>query len=109
NVVRVVIDSRTVARAEILLEGPQFMGYRIQNAGVLFASGQALLRVCAVTEQALESHARINFSGKRRCRVRPGNGIRVRAAITPIAVAEISSVFYAKLKRRQNRVVAILV
>src|SRR5437867_2300955 len=80
------------------------MGDRIENAGVLLSPSSSLLRACSVAEQTLESHTRIDLCGKRLCGCRPRDAIRVGAAITKVATAEIAGVFNPKLKGRQYRV-----
>src|SRR5437870_2125138 len=74
---------------------------RIQNAGVLLSSSRSLLRACSVAEQPLESHARIDLCRKGLGGRRPRDAIRVGAAITKVATAEIAGVFNPELKRRQ--------
>src|SRR5215813_5570655 len=77
---------------------------RIQNAGILFSSEHAFLWTCSITEEPLESDARIDFGWKRLRRTWPRNAVRIRAAITKVATAEISGVLNAELERRQNRI-----
>src|SRR5207247_1184798 len=75
---------------------------------ILLSSGSPFLRTCSVTEQPLESHTRIDFCRKRLCGRRPRDAVRVGAAITKVATAEIAGVFDTELKRRQYRVLAPL-
>ena len=97
NVLHISVEPAPIARAKVLLERSNLIGYGIENAGVLLASGKPLLRTRPVAEQALESHTRIDFRRKGLRGRAPGNGVGVRAAITPVAVAEISAVLNPQL------------
>src|SRR4029077_2237508 len=84
-----------------------FLRYRIQNTGALFPSQTPLLRAPSVAEQALESHPRIHFRGKRlrgRC---PGYAVGVCTAVTPVAVTEIAVFLDPQLDGFQDGVTAI--
>src|SRR5262245_11630212 len=85
------------------------MSNGIENAGVLFSARQALFGICSVAEQTLESHARVHFSRQRLGCGRPRYGVGVRAAIAPVAIAEVRRVFDAKLNGGQYRVATVLV
>src|SRR5439155_3288255 len=84
------------------------MRNRIQNAGVLPSSSRSLLRACSVAEQPLESHTRIDLRRKRLGGRRPGDAVRVGAAITKVATAEVAGIFNPELKGRQYRVLTPL-
>src|SRR4029077_4967982 len=104
NVIRVGVEPGLIAGAEVFLEKSQLMRDRIQNAGVLLSSTGSLVRACSVAEQPLERHPRIDLCRKRLRGRRPRNGVRVSAAITKVATAEIAGVFNAELKGGQYRV-----
>src|SRR5262245_9742226 len=109
NVLGVSIDAAAVAGAEVSLESSKFVRYRIQNAGILLSSRQPLFGIRSITEQALESHARVDLRRKRLRGGRPGYGVGVGAAIAPVAIAEIGSVLHTELDGGQYRVLAVLI
>src|SRR4029077_18280766 len=89
NVLEIGVEPAPIAGAEIALEQTKLTRDRIENAGILLATRNPLLRTRAVAEQALEGHTRIDFCRERLGRRRPGDGVRVRAAVTPVAIAEV--------------------
>src|SRR5206468_9078243 len=98
SVLEVGVEPRAIAGTEVFLEQAQLAGDRIENARILLPAGKPLLRTRAVAEQALEDHSRIDFRRERLRRRRPRDGVGVRAAVAPVAVAEIAGVFHAKLE-----------
>ena len=62
----------------------------------------------AVAEQPLEHDARVHLRRQRLRRRRPGDRVRVGAAVAPVAVAEVAGVLDAELQRRQDRVLPVL-
>src|SRR6266704_689544 len=97
NVLKIGVEPSPIARAEILLEKTKLMRHRIENASVLLSSSEPLLRTGSFAEQALEGHTRIDLCRKRLRGRRPGDGVGVRAAITPVAIAEITGVLNPEL------------
>src|SRR5207247_3979205 len=108
NIFSIGVELGFIARPEVFLQKCQVMRDRIQNAGVLPSSGSSLLRTCSVAEQPLESHTRVDFCRKRLRGRRPRDAVRVGAAITKVAAAEIAGVFNPELKGRQYRVLTPL-
>src|SRR5262245_7794642 len=107
NIVRVIVQPRAVAGAEVFLERGELMCDGIEYAGTSLSAFQSLVCVRTVAEQAFKSDARIDFGRKRRRRIDPGNGVGICAAVTPIAIPEVCRVFDTQLDGRQDRVVAI--
>src|SRR6266849_8576277 len=97
DVLEVRVEPAPIARAKGLLKKRNLLRDRIENAGVLLSSGTPLLRTCSIAEQAFESHPRIDFRRKRLRGRGPGYGVRVSAAITPVAIAEVADVLDAQL------------
>src|SRR5262249_13099160 len=92
----------------MVLERSELAHDRIEDAGIAAPVALALFGARAVAEQPLEYDARVGFSGQRLRRRGPGDRVRVRAAVSPVAVAVIAGVFDAELERRQDRVLAVL-
>src|SRR6516162_266028 len=109
DVLQIGVEAAPVAGAEILLERRDLVGYRIEDAGVLFAPRQPLLRTRSIAEQALESDTRIDFGRERLVGRTPGYGVGICAAIAPIAISKIADVLHPELNGRQDRVPAVLV
>src|SRR5438093_13506565 len=97
NVLEVGVEPRPIARTEILLENRKLTRHRVENACVLFSSGKPLFGAGSIAEQSLEGDTRIDFGGKRLRRRRPGDRVRIRAAVAPVAVAEVAGVLNSEL------------
>src|SRR4029453_11092013 len=95
DVVHVGVDTCLVAGAKTALERPELPDDGIEDARVALAIAEALLRTRPVTEQAFEDDTRVDLCGQRARRRRPGNRVGVRAAVAPVAVAEVAGVFDA--------------
>src|SRR2546425_13198501 len=104
NVLGIGVEPCFITRTEIFLQKSQIMRDRLQDAGVLLSSGSSLLGACSVAEQPLESHTRIDLCRQRLRGCRPRDTVRVGAALSKVAAAEIAGVFNPKLKGQKYRV-----
>src|SRR5215475_10229014 len=89
DVFKIIVQLDPIACRNFLLQGGDFMSNRIEDAAGPFPIGNPFVGVGAIAEQPLECHTRIDLSRQRSRRSRPGNGVRVGAAIAPIAVARV--------------------
>src|SRR5262245_40371474 len=89
DVFKIIIQLDAIVCRNFLLQGADFMSNRIENAAGPFPIGNPFVGVGAIAEQPLECHTRIDLGRQRSRRSRPGNGVRVGAAIAPIAVARV--------------------
>src|SRR5438034_942902 len=102
NVLKIVVEPGPIARRDVFFEKRKLAGYRIEDATGAPPVRKPLLRAGTVTEQALEDHTRIDFCRKRRRGRRPRDGVRISAAVTPVAVAGIvSGIVNPELNGRQ--------
>src|SRR6266850_2540728 len=110
NVLEIVFELDLIARRDALLQASNLAGDGIENTTGPLSVDDTLVRARAVSEQALESHAGIDFCRKRGRRCRPRDGVRVTATVTPVAVAGIvTGILDTELNGRQQRVLAVLV
>jgi hypothetical protein len=109
DVLQVLIQTHTIARAETAFELCDIAGHRIENAAVLPHARDAFGRRSRPAEHALEDHARVGLHrhwGRRRL---PRNGVHVGAAVAHIAGADVAGeVLGADLERREHAVGADL-
>src|SRR6185436_1498236 len=109
NVVHVCVDARLVAGTETGFERAELPDDSVEDAGVALTIAQPLFRARAIAEEPLERHTRIYLRRQWRRRRRPGDRVRIRAAVSPVAIAEVARVLDAELQRRQDRVLPVLV
>ena len=109
DVVHVRIDARLVASAEMGLERAELIDDRVENARVALSIAPSFFRARAIAKQPLEHHARVDLRRQRLRGRRPRDRVGVRAAVAPVAVAEVAHVLDAELQRRENRVLPVLV
>jgi hypothetical protein len=65
NIFEIGVEARPIARTQILLEGAELAGHRVEDAGILLSSSQALFRARPVAKQALEDNARVHLRRQR--------------------------------------------
>src|SRR5437660_8513032 len=89
DVFKIVVQLGPIARWDAFLDKSNLVSNGIEDAASPLSIHNAFVHAGTVAEQPLERHTRIDFCRKRRRRRRPRNGIRVTAAIAPIAITGI--------------------
>src|SRR6202041_4027735 len=74
---------------------------------ILLAASLSFFGTGSIAKQALERHARVDLGRQGLHRRSPGNGICVRATITPVAITVIAIFFDRKLNGFQDSIAAI--
>src|SRR5437016_802473 len=89
DIFKIVVQLGPIARRDAFLDKSNLVSNGIEDAASSFSIRNPFVHAGAVAEQPLERHTGIDFGWKRRRRRRPGNGVRVTAAVAPIAVTGI--------------------
>src|SRR6266478_4510084 len=99
DVFKIIVELGSIARRDAFLDKSNLVCNRIEDAAGAFSIRNPFIHAGTVAEQPLERHTRIDFCRKGRGRRRPRNGVRVTAAIAPIAVTGIvTGILDAELK-----------